>query len=72
MFLPKAENVLIVVIDIDKSRFPPRITDHTLEAPPDGETPVKNIPSCISTLFGNSNIPKKKLSCHKKYKNNQN
>lgn len=54
---PNAENVLMVVIAIDKSRFPPKITHQIFEAPPDGDTPVKNIPSCISTLFGKSSTP---------------
>lgn len=56
--ITNALSVLIVVIEIDRSKFPPRITDHVLLAPPDGETPVKNRPSCISTLSGNRIIPK--------------
>lgn len=55
--IPNAANVLIAVIDIDKSRLPPKITHQIFDAPPDGETPVKNRPSCISILFGNNSKP---------------
>lgn len=57
--LPNAANVLVVLIVIDKSRLPPRSTVHIFDAPPAGELPVKNNPNCISTLFGNKNIPRK-------------
>lgn len=57
--LPNAENVLIVVIEIDRSKLPPKITDQMFEAPPDGETPVKNIPSCMATSCGKRSKPKK-------------
>lgn len=56
---PNAEKVLIVVMEMERSKLPPKITDQTLDAPPDGETPVKNSPSCMSTLFGNRIYPKK-------------
>lgn len=51
--LPNAANVLVVVIATDKSIFPPRITVQMFDAPPAGETPVKNNPNCMSTLSGN-------------------
>lgn len=56
--LPNAANVLVVLIVIDKSRFPPKITVHIFDAPPAGEHPVKNNPNRNSTFFGNNNIPR--------------
>lgn len=55
--LPNDAIVLIVVIDIDRSMFPPKITVHIFDAPPAGEQPVKNIPIRIATSFGNNINP---------------
>lgn len=55
--LPKALNVLMVVMAMDKSKFPPSKTHQTFEAPPAGETPVKKMPNCISTESGNNQMP---------------
>lgn len=51
--IPKAAKLLTVVIKTDRFILPPKITVHILEAPPVGETPVKNKPNCISILLGN-------------------
>lgn len=55
--LPNAANVLVVLIVIDKSMFPPKITVQVFDAPPAGLAPVKNRPSCISGRFGKSHRP---------------
>lgn len=55
--IANAAIVLVVVIAMDKSRLPPNITVHIFDAPPAGQTPVKNNPNCNSTLFGNKNKP---------------
>lgn len=59
--MKNAAKVLMVVIVIDKFKSPPRIRVHMLEAPPPGDTPVKNIPNCISALSGKSTLPRQKL-----------
>lgn len=51
--IPKAAKLLSVVINIDRLMLPPNMTAHMFDAPPLGETPVKNRPNCISTEFGN-------------------
>lgn len=50
--IPKAAKVLIVVIKIDKSMFPSSMAVQMLEAPPAGDTPVKNIPNLIAGSLG--------------------
>lgn len=60
--IPKLAMLLNVVMAMDKSKLPSNKTVQMFEAPPAGDAPVKNIPNCISTLFGNSNMPKPKLN----------
>lgn len=57
-YLPKATIFPTDVIAIDKSILPPRSMVQILDAPPAGETPVKNIPNCISALPGNKINPR--------------
>lgn len=56
--MKKADNVEIVVIVIDKSRFPPNVSVQIFEAPPPGEQPVINSPSCnAGILISNFAMP---------------
>lgn len=55
--LPKEAKVDIDVIAKDKLRLPPRINVHMLEAPPPGDTPVKNMPNRIAGSSGNMRKP---------------
>ncbi len=48
MYIPKADIVDIVVIVMDRSKFPPSVKVHILDAPPPGEQPVIKRPSCKS------------------------
>lgn len=54
---PNDAKVLVVLIVIDKSKLPPKMTVHVFDAPPAGLAPVKNRPSCMAGSFGNSNKP---------------
>lgn len=55
--LPNDANVLVVLIVMDKSILPSKITVHVLLAPPAGDDPVKKSPRRIAGLFGKSSNP---------------
>ena len=48
--IKNAENVDTAVMVTERSKFPPNITVHMLEAPPPGEQPVTNRPSFMAVL----------------------
>nr|CAH7721584.1 unnamed protein product [Callosobruchus chinensis] len=55
--MPKAAMVLMAVMMMLRLMLPSNTTAHTLEAPPAGDTPVKNMPRRISGESGNSIRP---------------
>lgn len=57
--MPNAAKVQRAVIVTERSMFPSKRTVHMLDAPPEGEQPVKKNPSCISGLSGKRNLPKR-------------
>ena len=47
--IKNAENVDTAVMVTERSKFPPNITVHMLEAPPPGDAPVTKSPNLMAT-----------------------